>query len=156
MKNSILITLIFLFFSSCTTYKEFVSVQYRNNIPDGTQDIILTDNIDKVKEAFKNKGIMLKSMEGGFETEEILLDEGTRAMYKAHEFDNQIRITAFWGITQKVKSQMTVWAGHDAASAYDVHAWDKVIYDNKSKRPKRVFDYVVQIINANKLQYSLR
>ncbi|MEK0337107.1 MAG: hypothetical protein QQN41_06700 [Nitrosopumilus sp.] len=156
MKNLILTILTFLFISSCTTYKEFVSVQARNNIPDGTQDIILTENIETVKEAFKNKGIMIKSMEGGFETEEILLDEGTRAMYKAHEFDDQIRITAFSGITQKVKSQMIVWAGHDAASAYDVHAWDKVIYDNRSARPKRVFDYVIQIIEATNLQYSLR
>jgi hypothetical protein len=99
---------------------------------------------------------MLKSMEGGFETEEILLDEGIRAMYKAHEFNNQVRITTFCGITQKIKSQMIVWARADVASAYDVHAWNQVIYDKDLKRPKKVFDYAVQIIEANNLKYSFR
>jgi hypothetical protein len=156
MKNLLLVILALVFISSCASYKEFVSIQTKNNIPDGTQSIILTENIDTVKQAFKNKGIMIKSMEGGFETEELLLDEGTRAMYKVHEYDSQIRITAFWGITQKVKSQMTVWAGMAAASAYDVQAWDRVIYENKSSRPKRVFDYAIQIIEANNLKYSLK
>jgi len=156
MKKLVLFILSFTLIFSCTTYKEFVSVQSPAKIPDGTQDIILTESIETVKQAFKNKGIMIKSMEGGFETEEIMLDEGTRAMYKVHEFDDQVRITAFWGITQKVKSQMIVWAGAAAASAYDVHAWDKVIYDNNTKRPKRVFDYAVQIIDANNLKNSLR
>jgi hypothetical protein len=156
MKNLLLIILTFLLISSCTTYREFITVQAKNNIPDGTQDIILSENIETVKEAFKNKGIMLKTMEGGFETEELLLDEGTRAMYKVHEFDDQIRVTAFWGITSKVKSQMIVWAGYAASSAYDVHSWDKVIYENGSTRPKKVFDYVIQILEASDLQYRLR
>ena len=76
--------------------------------------------------------------------------------YKVHEFDNQIRITAFWGITQKVKSQMTVWAGADAASAYEIDTWDRVIYENKSTRPKKVFDYAIQIIESSNLKYSLK
>ena len=91
MKNLVLITLILLLITSCTSYREFVSVQTRNNIPDGTQSIILTDeNIETVKEAFKSKGIMIKSLEGGFETEEILLDEGTRAMYKGNRSANPV------------------------------------------------------------------
>jgi len=156
MKKLILVILTLLFIHSCTTYKEFVTIQPKNNIPNGTQYIILNENLETVKQAFKNKGIMIKSMEGGFETEEILLDEGTRAMYKAHEFDEQVRITAFWGITQKVKSQIIVWAGAAAASAYDVHAWDQVIYDKDAIRPKKVFDYAVQIIETNNIQYSFR
>jgi hypothetical protein len=151
---SAIFTLIFLY--SCTTYKEFVSVQPKNNIPNGTQYIILSENIETMKQAFKNKGIMIKSMEGGFETEELLLDEGTRAMYKIHEFDNQVRVSVYYGITQKVKSQMIIWAGATAASAYDVHAWDQVIYNMKDLRPKKVFDYAVQIIEANNLKYSLK
>jgi hypothetical protein len=156
MKRNLLIILTVLFMSSCTTYKVFVPVNERTGIPDGVQYIVLNENIDSVKNAFKNKGILIKSMEGGFETEEILLDEGTRAKYKAHAFDDQVRISAFWGITQKVKSQMTVWAGTAAASSYDVNAWDKVLYDNNSKRPKRVFDYAVQIIESNNMEYSLK
>lgn len=156
MKNYFLIILVLIIFSSCFPMKEFISVQDQYNIPNGTQDIILTASIETVKNAFKSKGIMLKSMEGGFETEELLIDEGTRAMYKVHEFDDKIRITAFWGITSKVKSQIGVWAGYAASSAYDVHSWDKVIYNNKELRPKRVFDYSVQIIEASNLQYKLR
>ena len=142
--------------SSCTTYKELVTVQNRTNIPDGTKDIILTEDLETVKAAFINSGIMVQSKEGGFETEEMLLDEGTRAKYKAHVFDNQIRVTAFWGITQKVKGEITAWAGQAAASAYDVKAVDQVIYDNKATRSKKVFDYAVQVLEANNLQYNLR
>lgn len=156
MKSNLLIILSFLFMCSCSTYKSFVPVKAKADIPDGVQYIVLNETLDSVKNAFKNKGILIKSMEGGFETEEILLDEGTRAKYKAHAFDNQVRISAFWGITQKVKSQITVWAGADAASAYDVNAWDKVLYDNKSARPKLVFDYAVEIIESNGFEYNLK
>jgi hypothetical protein len=156
MRKLLSILMILCGLSSCTTYKPLVNVTGRSDIPDNTQAIILSENIDKIKEAFKAKGIMIESLEGGFKTEEILLDEGTRAMYKVNQFDNQVRITAFWGITQKVKSQMIVWAGADAASAYDVNAWDQVIYDNKAARPKRVFDYAVQILNESNFKYSFR
>ena len=142
--------------NSCNPYKEFISVIPRNNIPDGTQYIIVDVNLESVKEALKNSGIMIRSLEGGFETEELLLDEGTRAMYKVHDFDNQSRISAFWGITQKVRSNIALWAGYEAASAYDVHAWNKVIYNKREARSKRVFDYAIQILESNNIQYSLR
>ncbi len=156
MKNSILLFSIFLFFSSCISYQVYIPVQSKSNIRDGTQAIVLSENLETVKKAFISSGILIKSMEGGFKTEEILIDEGTRAMYKVHEFDNQIRITAFWGVTQKVKTDMAIFAGEDAANMYDVHSWDKVVYNNKEKRPKRVFDYAVQIIESNHLKYILR
>jgi len=155
MKKIILTSLTVLMLTSCAAYKQYIYVQERNNIPEGTQSILLTENIETVKKAFTDKGIMVRSMEGGFETEEILLDEGTRAMYKIHEFDDQIRITAFWGITQKVKSTMIVWAGYEAASAYDVHAWNKVVYEKRSFRSKKVFDYAIQIIETSQLNYDL-
>lgn len=142
--------------TSCVTYKELVTVQNKNNIPQGTQAIIVTGELEKVKEAFQSKGILLISMDGGFKTDEVMLDEGTRAMFKANAFDNQIKITAFWGITQKVKSQIIVFAGANAASAYDVNAWDQVIYDKDAKRPKKVFDYAVQIIEEGKLSFILK
>ena len=66
------------------------------------------------------------------------------------------QVSAYWGITQKVKSQIVVWAGAAAASAYDVHAWDMVIYDKDKARPKKVFEYAVQIIETNNLNYSYR
>jgi len=156
MKSSILRILVLVLISSCTAYQTFITVNPRSDIPNGTQNIILNEDIEIVKQAFKKSGTMVKSLEGGFETEEILIDEGTRAMYKVHEFDEQVRVTAFWGITQKVKSEMVVWAGADAASAYDVHSWDQVVYDRDVKRPKRVFDYAIQIIEAYNLNYTLR
>jgi len=156
MKTITRIAVAILTITSCVTYKPLTSVQNRNDIPKGTQAIIVTGEIKKVKEAFKNKGIMLQSLEGGFKTDEILLDEGTRAMYKANEFDNQIKILAYWGITQKAKSQMIFWSGADVASAYDVNAWDQVIYRKNDKRPKMVFDYAVQILGENNINFSFR
>lgn len=155
MRKALIFTMILFVAVSCS-YKEYIYVQNQNNIPDGTRTIILMTDIETTKNAFKKQGIMLSSMDGGFKTEEILLDEGTRAMYKAHEFDGQIKLTAFWGITQKVKSDLVVFAGANAASAYDVNAWDRVIYDSGAKRSKKVFDYVLQIILKSKLQYRLR
>jgi hypothetical protein len=141
---------------SCTTYKPLVNVSSRSDVPNNTQAIVINETIDKVKEAFKKNGLMIQSLEGGFKTEEILLDEGTRAMYKVNQFDTELRLTAFWGITQKVKSQIIVWAGAEAASAYDVSAWDQVIYDRKDLRPKAVFDYAVQILVENNIKFSYR
>lgn len=111
---------------------------------DGTRAIILPNSISEVSNVFNENGILTNSSDGGFETEEILLDNGTRAMYKVHSFENLTRITAFWGITSAVKSQMIVWAGSDAASAYDTKSWDMVLYNKKETRPKKVFDYAVQ------------
>jgi hypothetical protein len=156
MKKQLLLLATIFCLTSCTTLKPLVNVSSRLDVPDNTQAIVLSETLDKVKEAFKSKGLMIQSLEGGFKTEEILLDEGTRALYKVNQFDDQIRITAFWGITQKVKSQMVVWAGADAASAYDVNAWDQVIYDNTAKRPKKVFDYLIQILTESNLKYSYR
>jgi hypothetical protein len=156
MKNLSFLMFLILSVSSCSTYTEIVSVQNRDNVPDGTKDIIVSGDLEIVKAAFTANGIMVKSMEGGFITEDMLLDEGTRAMYKVHDFDNQIRITSFWGITQKVKSEIILWAGAEAASAYDVEAFDQVIYDKSSSRSKKVFDYAIQIIESGNLSYTLR
>ena len=138
------------------TYKTFIPVENRQDIPNGTQYIIVNADEEQVKQTFINKGIMVNTLEGGFETEELLIDEGTRAKYRVHIFDNQIRISSYWGITQQVKSTMTVWAGYAAASAYDTHSFNQVIYREEAKRPKRVFDYAVQIIESSGLNYNLR
>jgi hypothetical protein len=163
MKILVLAFLIPFLVFSCTAYKVYVPVQNQTNIPDGTQSITLTANPDSIKKAFISNGVMIRSSEGGFETEELLLDEGTRAMYKIHTYDNATKITAFWGITAKVKNQMSlatsVIAGYDAShsivSNYDVHAWDQVVYDKTETRPKMVFDYLVQLIEKSHLSFSL-
>jgi hypothetical protein len=48
MKRNLLIILTVLFMSSCTTYKVFVPVNERADIPDGVQYIVLNENIDSV------------------------------------------------------------------------------------------------------------
>lgn len=148
--------IVILIVTSCTTYRVFIPVADRNDIPDGTQYIILNSEIEQVRTIFNSNGVMTRSFDGGFETETVLIDEGTRAMYKVHQFDEHIRISAFWGITQKVKAQISTWAGHAASSTYDVHAFDQVIYDGDVKRPKQVFDYAVQILESSNQAYSFR
>lgn len=152
-------TLFFIFIligTSCTTYRVFIPVADRNDIPDGTQYIITKSEIEQVKTIFNNNGLMTRSFDGGFETEAFLIDEGTRAMYKVHQFDEHIRISAFWGITQKVKAQIGALAGHAASSSYDVHAFDQVIYGSAVKRPKQVFDYAVQLLESGNQAYSFK
>ncbi len=156
MKKISLIIILTAILASCTGYKEFVQVQPRNYIPDGTMYLFVNADLETVQQAFNHAGIMTKSMDGGFETEGMLLDEGTRAMYKVHAFDDQVRVSSFYGITQKVKSSMVVYAGAAAASAYDVNAWDQVVYDKRMSRSKRVFDYSIQIIETAGLGFSFR
>jgi len=156
MNRLAIILLALLFSEACTTYKEFIKVQPNSSIPESTQFVVVTSSMEDVKDMFRNNGILIKTMGGGFITDEILLDEGTRAMYKAVQFDGQVQLSAYWGITQKVKSEMVVWAGQSAASAYDVNAWTKVLYNKASWRPKKVFDYLVQVVESKNFVYALR
>ena len=59
-------------------------------------------------------------------------------------------------ITQKVKNQVAMLGGYSTANTLDVHGWQRVIYDNPSKRPKKVFDYAVQILKDSNLKYNFR
>lgn len=158
MKKLLLLTIgsIFLFFS-CMTYKEYISVKPSNKIPDGTQSIIIPNtSIDNIKELFKDNQIMYKTFETGIETEIVLLDEGTKAQYKVYEFDNNIKITSYYGITDKVKSQMVLWAGAAAASAYDTQSMNIVVYNENLLKPKRVFDYLVQMLETKGIEYQIK
>ncbi len=154
MKLWLLFITAFLMLISCTTYEEYVTVQYRRDIPDGIQHILIKADIDTAEQAFINEGFEVKRTDYGFKTKEILVGEGTRAMYKAHRYNEQVQVAAYWSITQKAKSQMVIWAGSEAAKDIDVHTWYKVEYESGLKRPKKVFDYAVQIIEANNLKYS--
>jgi len=86
-------------------------------------------------------------MENGYETSEILLDEGTRAKYTFIQYDDQILIIPYWGITEKVASQISgmqhAMVGY-STSTNSALSWDRVIYDVNKTRPKK---YLIMVYN---------
>jgi len=155
--KKLFIVLLSIMMSSCVTYKEYVSVAPSTQIPNGTKALIVPNtSIEQIKQVFKNNQILYKTFETGIETEIIMLDEGTKAQYKVYTFNNDLKITAYWGITDKVKSQMVIWAGANAASAYNTESMDLVLYNNKALRPKRVFDYLTQLLNKENIKYQTK
>lgn len=145
MKKLIIVLAVMLMSGAgCTTYKPFIAVAPAT-IPYGSTEIIASGSIDDVKSVLQKNTIMFRESEGGLETEEILIDEGTRAMYKVYAYENNLKIVPYWGITQKVKSAMTVWAGYGAASAYSTDDWERAVYEKgmngKMSRPGMVFSY---------------
>lgn len=155
--KKLFIVLLSIMMSSCVTYKEYVSVAPSTQIPNGTKALIVPNtSIEQIKQVFKNNQILYKTFETGIETEIIVLDEGTKAQYKVYTFNNDLKITAYWGITDKVKSQMVIWAGANAASAYNTKSMDLVLYNNKALRPKRVFDYLTQLLNKENIKYQTK
>jgi hypothetical protein len=151
-----LLFILFVLMVSCTTYQTFVQVTPQGGIPDGCTEITCQATLDDFKSVLKTNSIMFKTADSGLETDEIIIDEGTRAKYKVYEFDGALKIVPYWGITQKVKSQMGVYAGAAAASAYDTEGWDRVIYNSGEKRPKRVYDYGWQLAKATGGQVNFK
>jgi hypothetical protein len=133
-------------FTGCFSYKSFISVTPAIDVANGSTEIIARGCLNDVKTVLKKNLIMYKEYEGGIETEEILIDEGTRAKYKIYQYDDMIKMISFWGITQAVKSQIIVFAGYSAASAYSTEGYTRVIYDRDVKRPARVFSYGYQLM----------
>lgn len=155
--KKLFIVLLSIMMSSCVTYKEYVSVAPSTQIPNGTKALIVPNtSIEQIKQVFKNNQILYKTFETGIETEIIMLDEGTKAQYKVYTFNNDLKITAYWGIADKVKSQMVIWADANAASAYNTESMDLVLYNNKALRPKRVFDYLTQLLNKENIKYQTK
>ena len=153
MKKFVVAFLSTFFMVGCTVYKPFVQVEAYSNVPVGSKEIIFEGTIDSMKTVFKKNGILYNVKENGLETEEILIDEGTRAKYQVIEYEgNILKIIPFWGITDKVKSQMVLWAGADAASAYSTDTWNRVNYKSSNGRAERVFHYGIHLareVNPN-------
>jgi hypothetical protein len=139
--------------NSCTVYKPYVSVQPQAEIPAGSTEVIFTGTLDQVKSAFAQNNIFVKSIEDnqGLETEETLLDKGTRAKYKIYDMgEGRLKMVPFYGITAAVKSTMVMWVGYAAASAYDTSEWFRCEYVTATNsRAKMVFDYGVQILKSS-------
>lgn len=158
VKSTYFINVFLVFFMStgCTTYRDLVTVTPRNDVPEGSTAIIVSAKIDEVKKMFIDNGVMLRTLEGGIETESVQLDEGTRAMFKAHDFDESVRITAFWGITQKAKRDIQLSLGDQAADQFDVNAWEQVIYKRNALRPKKVFDFGLNMVTRSGIPYTIK
>lgn len=138
-----------LLLSACTTYKPYVTVTDQTDIPEGSKEFIVNDGIESVKASLKENTIAYVQNDLGLETEEILLDEGTRAIYKVYVLDSAaVKIVPFWGFTDKVIAEAQLWGGTAAASTMS-HEMKRVIYKRKELRPKKVFDYGVQLFGAD-------
>jgi hypothetical protein len=145
MKKILIFPLLIFTLISCMTYKSFVQVNVYE-VTKGSTEIVFQGTIDSMKAVFRKNGILYNVKENGLETEEILIDEGTRAKYQVIEYeDNVLKMVPFWGITDKVKMQITMWAGYVAASSYSTESWDRVIYDTYTSRPAKVFHYGIQL-----------
>jgi hypothetical protein len=136
---------VIMWLSSCTTYQSFVDVQARNDVPEGSKEILVQGSIETILQVLKAENILYTVNESGAQTEEIMLDEGTRARLNIYEFEGgMIKIVPYWGVTDAVRSEVAMWAGQAQAAAM-TNELKRVIYKRSDTRPKKVFDYAVNI-----------
>ena len=146
---SLLLLAIILLFSSCIpTYKAFVTVQPLNNVPRGAMDFVVMASEDRVKDALQSNTIMFVVVDGGLQTEEILIDEATRARFNVYRVDGGFKVVPYWGITDRVKADMTTLVGYGMASTLSTNDWKRVIYEPTRVRSKMVFDYAVGVFKT--------
>lgn len=141
--------LIGLLLQACATYTPYIQVNSLNGVPRGAKEMISKCNINALRETLKKQNIFIRNViEGqGFETDEILIDKGTRAMYKVYDIgEGKIKVVPYWGITQAVKTNVALIAGTAAASGYETDDWYRVEYNQDAARPKTVFDYGYQLL----------
>jgi hypothetical protein len=140
-------------FGSCTPYQSFVTVNPRTDIPEGSKEILIKADLDELLDTLKKEGILFTIFEGGAETEEIMIDEGTRAKFKMYALEEGTKVVPYWGITGAVRQQAAIWAGYNAASMLDDQLV-RVVYKKSETRPKKVFDYAANIsLRVGRIQY---
>lgn len=144
MKTLGCVVFIILLWTSCTPYTQFVQVHPRTDVPPGSKEIIVYAPLPELLAVLKEEGIMYNYKEGGVETEEIMIDEGTRARFSIYEYTDALKLVPYWGITDKVRQNIALWAGYGAASTYS-NELTRVVYNKSETRPKTVFDYAAQI-----------
>lgn len=148
--KSIMICFAFAILSSCTTYQNFVTVTDRTDIPEGSKEFIVNKSLSSLKDNLKTETIAYTAQEWGIETHEIMLDEGTRAVYNLYALDSAtVKVVPYWGYTDKVISEAQIWGGTAATNSMS-NEMRRVLYKRKELRPKRVFDYGVQLFGADK------
>lgn len=141
MKAIFLIPL--LLFVSCVSYKSFIAVTPRSDVPKGATEVHVESSMEDFLNALKNNGILYSVNESGAMTEEFMIDEGTRAKFTVADFNGTLHIIPYWGITDAVREQQQLWTG--MSSGYEM---TRVVYRPQEKRPKQVFDYAVQIAST--------
>lgn len=130
---------------SCYSYKEFVSVTDRKDVPLGSTEFYVQSDISGIKSVLQAGTVAHYPNEFGMETELILLDEGTKAQYKLYVIDSvKVKVVPYWSYTEKVVSETSVWLG-SAATASMKGEMQRVVYRKSELRPKKVFDYGVQL-----------
>jgi|GEM_PF-1600914 len=145
--KSILLLFALIGVSSCYTYQSFVTVKSRTDVPEGSTEYIISAPLDEIKDSLRANYIAFDLHDQAVITQEVLLDEGTRARYEIYSLDSAlIKVVPYWGYTDKVKSETAVWLGYAAASTMSTEM-TRVIYKKDAARPKRVFDYGVQILS---------
>lgn len=156
MKQFLLLAII-AFMSSCYSYKSFVTVNSRTDVPDGSTEFIIAAPIAEIKDSLRSHFIAFDMHDQALETQEVLLDEGTRARYNIYTLDSTlVKVVPYWGYTDKVKQETAVWVGYNAASSMS-NEMTRVIYKHDAGRPKSVFDYGVQILSrANQPNVTFR
>lgn len=131
-----------LLIAGCSAYKSFITVNPRTDIPDGTKEFVVYAKLAAIKDSLKASTIGYIPNEAGLNTEQIMIDEGTKAEYRLYTIDSSsVKVVPYWGYTEKVASEVRIWTG----VRVNTEEMKRIIYSKDSGRPKRVFDYGVQI-----------
>lgn len=145
---------------SCMSYKQYIEVPDYKAVPEGKKEIYVMTSLDKMKEVLQKNNIFYNEMPGnqGIITEVILIDEGTRAQYRIYVVQNEtaLLIVPYWGITDRVKSEIAIVVGNDSAQLVDDKDFKRVIYEKAAKRPKKVFDYGCFLASQTRGKVTLR
>lgn len=143
-----------LLMQSCVM-QSFIQVVPRTDVPNGSKEILVWGgSLDACADVLKKNGILYNRTESGLQTEDFMIDEGTRARFTLQQFDGSVRVIPYWGITDKVRNQMMMVTGY-SHSQYASNEMQRVIYKPMEKRPKMVFDYAAQVfVEAGTLLYK--
>lgn len=141
-----------LFIMGCSTYKSFITVAPRADVPDGAKEFIVYAPMMAIKDSLKASMIGYIPNEAGLNTEQIMIDEGTKAEYRIYTIDSaSVKVVPYWGYTEKVASEVRIWTG----VRVNTEEMKRIIYSKDAGRPKKVFDYGVQVFGkAGKVAYE--
>lgn len=138
--------LFFILFLPGCTYKTYITVLPRMDVPSGSKEFVVYAPMDSLLNRLKAHSILYNFNESGVQTEEFLIDEGTRARINLYPMEDAVKVVPFWGITDRVRSDMAIAVGYATASTYS-NELKRVTYRKSEARPKMAFDYSVQVFD---------
>lgn len=141
-----------LLIAGCSAYKSFIAVTPRADIPDGTKEFLVYAPLAVIKDSLKAATIGYIPNDVGLNTEQIVIDEGTKAEFRIYTVDSaSVRVVPYWGYTEKVASEVRIWTG----VRVNTEEMKRIIYSKSAGRPKVVFDYGVQVFSrCGKVAYK--